>query len=67
MPVTAVVMQLPISNRAENDTRANAVSFARVSVDPTRVTTDLRDVRAAINQALGTLRETPDESLKLLR
>ncbi len=60
-----VTMQLPISNRAENDTRANAVSFARVSVDPTRVTADLRDVRAAINQALGTLRETPDESLKL--
>ncbi|MGH3636875.1 MAG: hypothetical protein ACRDTS_22880, partial [Mycobacterium sp.] len=57
----AVTLQLPISERAEGDTRAIAVSFARVSVDPTRVTTDLRDARAAIKQALRTLRETPDE------
>ena len=62
----AVTLQLPISERAEGDTRANAMSFARVSVDPTRVTTDLRDVRAAIKQALRTLRETPDESLQFL-
>ena len=48
----AVTLQLPISERAEGDTRAIAVSFARVSVDPTRVTTDLRDARAAIKQAL---------------
>ena len=62
----AVTLQLPISERAEGDTRAIAVSFARVSVDPTRVTTDLRDARAAIKQALRTLRETPNESLKVL-
>ena len=62
----AVTLQLPISERAEGDTRANAMSFARVSVDPTRVTTDLGDVRAGIKQALRTLRETPDESLQFL-
>jgi len=61
----AVTLQLPISNRAVDDTRAIAVSFARVSFDPTRVTTDLRDARAAIKQALSTLQETPDESLQL--
>jgi hypothetical protein len=61
----AVTLQLPISHRTEGDTRANAMSFAIVSVDPTRVTTDLRDTRAAIKQALKTLRETPDESLQL--
>ena len=60
-----VTLRLPISERTEGDTRANAVSFARVSVDPTRVTTDLRDVRAAIKQALSTLREASDESLQL--
>jgi hypothetical protein len=60
-----VTLQLPMSERAEGDTRAIAVSIARVSVDPTRVTTDLRDLRAAIKQALKTLRETPDESLLL--
>ena len=63
----AVTVQLPMSDRTEGDTRAIAVSFARVSIDPTRVTTDLRDARAAIKQALKTLRETPDESLQLAR
>jgi hypothetical protein len=60
-----VTLQLPISTRAQGDTRANAVSFARVSVDTTRVTTDLRDLRAAIKEALGTLAETPDEASRL--
>jgi hypothetical protein len=60
-----VSLRLPISERTEGDTRANAVSFAAVSVDPTRVTTDLGDVRAAIKEALSTLREAPDESLQL--
>ena len=57
----AVTLQLPMSERTESDTRAIAMSFASVSVDPTRVTTDLRDARAAIKQALRTLRETPDQ------
>jgi hypothetical protein len=61
-----VTLQLPISDRAEGDTRAVALSVARVSVDPTPVTTDLRDVRAAIKQALKTLREAPDESPQIL-
>jgi hypothetical protein len=61
----AVTLQLPMSERTEADTRANAMSFARVSIDPTRVTTDLRDVRAAIKQALSPIRETPDNSLQL--
>ena len=61
----AVTVQLVISDRTEGDTRAVAVTFARVSIDPTRVTTDLRDARAAIRQALKALRETPDESVQL--
>jgi hypothetical protein len=60
----AVTLQLPISERAEGDTRANAMSIARVSIDPTQVTTDLRDIRTAIKQALRTLRETPNEELQ---
>ncbi len=58
----AVTLQLLMSERAEGDTRAVAVSFPRVSVDATGVATDLRDARAAIKQALKTQRETPDES-----
>jgi hypothetical protein len=60
-----VTLQVVMSDRNLGDTRAIAVSFARVSVDPTRVTTDLSDARAAIKQALNTLRETPDESSQL--
>jgi hypothetical protein len=61
----AVTLQLPISERVERDTRAIAISAARVSIDPTRVTTDLRDARTAIKQALKTRQETPDESWQL--
>ena len=61
----AVTLQLITSTRGEDDTRAIAVSFPRVSIDPTLLTTDLRDARAAINQALSTGRETPDEALQL--
>ncbi|HTQ19159.1 hypothetical protein [Mycobacterium sp.] len=61
----AVTLHLPVNERAEVDTRANAMSIAAVTVDPTRVTTDLRDVRTAVKQALRTVRETPDESLQL--
>ncbi|MDT5357567.1 MAG: hypothetical protein QOJ56_6099 [Mycobacterium sp.] len=58
----AVTLQLPLSERTEGDARANAMAFARVSLDPTRVTKDLRDARSAIKQALRTLGETPDDS-----
>jgi hypothetical protein len=61
----AVTLQLPVSERVEGDTRANAMLFARVSLDPTRVTQDLRDARSAIKQALRTLRETQDDSLQV--
>ena len=60
-----VTVQVVVNKRTEGDTRAVAVSFTRVSVDPTQVTTDLRDARAAIKQALKTLPETPDESEQL--
>jgi hypothetical protein len=62
----AVTLQIAMSDRSEGDTRAIAVSFARVSIDPTGVAKDLRDVRAAIKQALSTLRETREESSQLL-
>jgi hypothetical protein len=61
----AITLQLPMSERVERDTRAIAISAARVSIDPTRVTTDLRDARTAIKQALKTRQETPDESWQL--
>ncbi|EID18027.1 hypothetical protein MXEN_00010 [Mycobacterium xenopi RIVM700367] len=61
----AVTLHIPINVRTEGDTRANAMSIATVRVDPTRLTTDLRDIRTEIRRALTTLREAPDESLQL--
>lgn len=60
-----VTLHLPINDRSDDDKRANAMSIATVRVDPTRVTTDLTDLRAAIKEALRALRETPDEALQL--
>ncbi len=60
-----VNMLLVVNDRKADDTRAVAVSFARFSIDPTQVTTDLRGARAAVKQALKTLRETPDPSAQL--
>jgi len=61
----AVTLQLPMNERVEGDTRANAMSFARVSLDPTQVTKDLHDARSAIKEALRTLREMSDDSLQV--
>jgi hypothetical protein len=61
----AVTLQLPVSERTEGDTRANAMSFARVSLDPTRVTKDLSDARSAIKLALKAIGETKDDSLQV--
>ena len=61
----AVTLQLPVNIRTEGDTRANAMSFARVSLDPTLLTKDLSDARSAIKQALQAIREVPDDSLQV--
>ena len=60
-----VTLQLPVNERTERDTRANAMSFARVTLDPSVLTTDLSFARSAIKEALTTHRETPDDSLQV--
>ncbi|OMC08737.1 hypothetical protein [Mycolicibacterium fortuitum] len=62
----AVTLQIPMSDRTEDDTRAMALSYARVTIDPAPVTTDLRAVRAAIKQTLSTLKETSEQAKQLL-
>jgi hypothetical protein len=61
-----VPVLVPYSDRTLDDTRAIAMSYAKVSVDPTKVTTDLSDLRLAIRQELATAREASDPALKLL-
>ncbi|WP_369816174.1 sulfolipid-1 biosynthesis phthioceranic/hydroxyphthioceranic acid synthase [Mycobacterium sp. 852014-52144_SCH5372336] len=62
----AVTLELPMSDRVEGDTRAIALSVTRVSVDPTRVTTDLRDIHTTVKQALTASLESPEEPKELL-
>jgi hypothetical protein len=61
-----VGISFPVSDRTADDTRANALSFVLLRIDPAQAATDLGDVRSAIGQALKTLRATPEELLQLL-
>jgi hypothetical protein len=62
-----VTLLIALNDRTSlDDTRANAMLFAQVSLDPTPVTTDLTEARVAIRQALKTARELPDETFQLL-
>jgi hypothetical protein len=57
---------VPFNDRTLEDTRANAVTLAYVRIDPTHVAKDLAEVRAAVRDALKTMREQPDEAMQLL-
>ncbi|WKG02806.1 hypothetical protein [Mycolicibacterium sp. HK-90] len=61
-PDGSVVVGMPVNERADGDTRANAIGNAAVTVDPERATTDLREIRAAVKQALVHYGEEPDEA-----
>ncbi|CAN5307444.1 hypothetical protein BH11ACT7_BH11ACT7_20330 [soil metagenome] len=62
----AVSLLVAMSDRTEDDTRANAISLATVVVDPAPVLADLSGVRAAMKKGLQELKETPDETFELL-
>ncbi|MGV0853143.1 hypothetical protein [Mycolicibacterium phlei] len=61
-----VSIQVIVSNRTAEDTRAVAVSFTRTAIDPAPVTADLSAARSAIKDALKAMEETPDEASPLL-
>jgi hypothetical protein len=62
----AVTLNIPVNDRTLDDTRANAVALFNISLDPTQLSKDLADTRAALKQAVKTAREVPDEALELL-
>ena len=62
----SVNLTLPVDERTPGDTRANAITNVDITVDPAPVTTDLREIRAAIKQALSRDRDVPDERWTLL-
>ncbi|HET6733262.1 hypothetical protein [Mycobacterium sp.] len=66
-PDGSVTLIIALNDRTSlDDTRANAMIFAPVSLDPAPVTTDLADARITVRHALKAAREAPDETLKLL-
>jgi hypothetical protein len=62
----SVTLAIPVSERTADDTRANAVTNVDVTVDPTPAMTDLRQIRAAIKQALIHRQGVSDERWALL-
>lgn len=50
-----------VNERVAGDTRANAISSLAITVDPARATTDLREIRAAVKQAMASHQETRDD------
>ncbi|WP_306433162.1 hypothetical protein [Mycobacterium marinum] len=65
-PDGSVELTMPVNERTREDTRGNAVNHVTFRVDPGPATTDLRELRATIKDALGRRDETPDERRALL-
>ncbi len=61
-----VSVAIPVNERTADDTRANAVAVADITVDPSPVTSDLREIRSATKEALIRHRELPDVRQDLL-
>ena len=58
-----VSLSLPISDRTEDDTRGNALVFPVASVDPTRLSSDLSDMRVKAKQVFADLADRSDQLL----
>jgi hypothetical protein len=57
----SVTLLAAVSQRTLEDTRANAMSLAKASVDPEPVTEDLSGARAALKAAVTAVREAGDD------
>ncbi|HUO37373.1 MAG TPA: hypothetical protein VMU34_05820, partial [Mycobacterium sp.] len=62
----SVTLTMAINQRTADDTCANAITNVDFTVDPAPAATDLREIRAAIKQALIRSQEEPDERWTLL-
>ncbi len=62
----SVTLAMPVDERGPDDTAANAVTNLDIKIDPAAATTDLREIRTAIKQALIRHQQAPDELWALL-
>jgi hypothetical protein len=60
-PDGSVTLSVPVNERAEGDTRGNALTVVRLTVDPDTVCTDLTGLRAGLKQALSTLAQARND------
>ena len=62
-----IALMVAVNDRTSmEDTRANAMAFANLTVDPTHVAKDLTDLRGALRTSLSTAKDQPDELFILL-
>jgi len=62
----SVDVTVPVNERTDGDTRANAITNVDITVDPEPATTDLREIRAAIKQGLIRSQDAQNERFELL-
>ncbi len=62
----SVNVGMPRNERTPGDTRANAVTNVDVTLSPSAISTDLREIRAVIKDALIRHQDVPDERWALL-
>lgn len=62
----SVNVGMPVNERTPGDSRANAVTNVDVTLQPSAIGTDLREIRAVIKQALVRHQDVPDERWALL-
>ncbi len=62
----SATLTMPISERIEGDTRANAIRDVVITVDPVAAMADLREIRAATKRALSRPHDAPDDRIALL-
>lgn len=59
----AVTLAIPVSERTDHDTRANALTSLTITVDPARAVQDLSEVRDKTKRGLRLLQREPNELL----
>ncbi len=57
----AATLSIPVNERIEGDTRGNALTAVRLTVDPSTVADNLTDLRAGLKTALSTLGEAHNQ------
>jgi hypothetical protein len=59
-------LDIPVNERVAGDTRSNAMTNVNITVDPEPAARDLREIRAAMKQALIRYQQAPDERRAML-